>query len=605
MNEKILKSDDINFIDKISLGEALFKSGLNCAQAVFCAFSEDYGIDLPTAKKLSLGFGAGMGSLREVCGAVSGAFMVLGLEFGETKTKAEIYSIEQEFAAAFKKENSSYICRELLQLSGSEKLKFFPEERTDNYYKKRPCAELECILEKLPFDEKLHEECGVLGFYDNDGFDVARMLYYGMFALQHRGQESHGIVTNDDSKLYQHKDKGLAGEVFNDANLDSFKGNIGVAHVRYATENDLRENAQPIVSRYCKGSLTLAHNGNIINSKSLREDLETRGAIFQSTNDIEVLMHLIAIARTKTHSVEDAVVKTMQQIEGAYSMVLMSPRKLLAIRDPQGFRPLCIGKIKNSYIVASESIALDVIKAEFIRDVEPGEIIVIDKDGLRSIRTFCGKKPSTCIFEYIYFARPDSIIDKTSVYNVRIESGKMLAKTHPVDADVVIGVPDSGLHFAQGYAQESKIPYGEGLIRNRYCGRTFIKQKQKERELAVNIKLNALGSNLKGKRVILVDDSIVRGTTTANLVKLLKENGAKEVHIRIGAPQFLWPCYYGTDIPTKKDLIAVKYNTEEICKKIGADSLGFLKIEDIKNIGLREDFGYCDACFTGNYPINS
>lgn len=458
-------------------------------------------------------------------------------------------------------------------------------------------------MESLPFSDKLHEECGVLGFYDNNEFDTARMLYYGMFALQHRGQESCGIVTNQDSKLFQIKDVGLVGEVFNDTNLDTLKGGIGVAHVRYAMRSEMRENAQPIVSRYCKGSITLAHNGNIINAKSLRDELETRGAIFQSTNDTEVVMHLIAIARTQTHSVEDAMLKVMGQIEGAYSMVLMSPRKLLGIRDPQGFRPLCIGKVKDSYVLASETVALDVMRAEFVRNVEPGEIVMIDKNGLHSFKNNCGKKPSLCIFEYIYFARPDSIIDGVSVYKTRMQIGALLAKSHPVDADFVMGVPDSGLHFAQGYSKQSKIPFGDGLIKNRYCGRTFIKQTQKERELAVNLKLNVLKSNIEGKRIVMIDDSIVRGTTTANLVKLLKENGAKEVHIRIGSPPFLWPCYFGTDIPSKKELIANKYSIPEMCKKIGADSLGFLSTDDLKNLGLREDFGYCDACFSGNYSV--
>lgn len=460
-------------------------------------------------------------------------------------------------------------------------------------------------MKTLPFDDKLKEECGVLGIYDVDGIDVARMLYYGLFALQHRGQESCGIVTNDDSKLYQIKDKGLVSEVFNDSNISTLKGNIGVGHVRYAMRSDIKENAQPLVSRYCKGSLTIAHNGNIINSKQLREELESNGAIFQSTADIEVIMHLIAIARTKTHSVEEAVSKVMEQIEGAYSMVIMSPRKLIAVRDPLGFRPLCIGKLKNSYVIASESVALDVMRAEFIRDVEPGEIIIIEGTNLRSIKRKNLPKPALCCFEYVYFARPDSIIDGVSVYNARIEIGKQLALSNPIDADVVIGVPDSGLHFAQGYARASGIPYGEGLVRNRYTGRTFIKQTQEDREVAVSIKLNALKANLEGKRVVMIDDSIVRGTTTTNLIKLLKENGAKEVHVAIGSPPFLWPCYFGTDIPSKKDLIAVKYTVEEIRKKINADSLTFLNPNDLNNIGLRKDFGYCSACFSGDYPVNT
>lgn len=453
------------------------------------------------------------------------------------------------------------------------------------------------------FLDKVHEECGVLGIYDNEGYNVARMLYYGLYALQHRGQESCGIVTNDDSTLHVVKDNGLVNEVFNDNNLATLVGSMGVGHVRYAMAADLRENAQPLVSRYIKGSLTLAHNGNIINAKQLREDLEANGAIFQSTNNTEVIMHLIAIARTKTHTVEEAVLKVMEKIEGAYSMVLMSPRKIIAVRDPQGFRPLCIGKLGKTYIVASETSALDVMHATFIRDVDPGEVVVIDKNGLTSFKNFCGKKPSFCIFEYIYFARPDSVIDKVSVYNTRIETGKQLAISHPVDADVVIGVPDSGLHFAQGFAIQSGIPFGDGLIKNRYTGRTFIKQTQEERVMAVNIKLNALRANIEGKRIIMVDDSIVRGTTSANIIKQLKDNGAKEVHLRIASPCFLWPCYFGTDIPSKKDLIAVKYSVEEIREKIGADSLGFLPLESLQKIGLRKDFGYCDACFTGDYPI--
>lgn len=457
---------------------------------------------------------------------------------------------------------------------------------------------------KTTREDKLHEECGVLGFYDNDGYNVGTMLYYGLYALQHRGQASCGIVTNDDAHLHQIKDKGLVSEVFNDVNLATLKGTIGVGHVRYAKEGDqLKENAQPLVSRYCKGSITLAHNGSIVNAKTLRENLESNGAIFQSTNETEVIMHLIAIARTHNPSVEKAVLEVMGQIEGAYSMVLMSPRKLIGIRDPQGFHPLCIGKLGNSYILASESVALDVMHAEFIRDVEPGEVVLIDANGITSFTDYCGKKPSLCIFEYIYFARPDSVIDKVNVYNTRIQAGRLLAKAHPAKADMVIGVPDSGTHFAHGFAYESGIPFGDGLVRNRYTGRTFIKQTQTEREVAVNIKLNVLRDAVKGKRIVMIDDSIVRGTTSANLIKMLKEAGAREVHLRVASPPFLWPCYYGTDIPSKKDLLAVRYTPDEICKKLGADSLGFMPVEALKEIGLRQDFGYCDACFTGDYPV--
>ncbi len=455
----------------------------------------------------------------------------------------------------------------------------------------------------MNFSDKAHEECGVLGFYDVDGHSVAHEIYHGLYALQHRGQESCGIATNDDGRIHQVKDKGMVNEVFNETNLGSLVGNIGVGHVRYARSNEPRENAQPLVSRYCKGSLTLAHNGSITNVDSLREHLESNGAIFQSTNDTEVIMHLIAIARTTSHSVEAAALSVMDKLEGAYSMILMSPRKLMGIRDPQGFHPLCIGKKGISYILASETCALDTMRAEFVRDVEPGEIVLIEGTKLTSIKDKCNKKPSLCVFEYMYFARPDSVIDGVSVYETRINTGKLLAKAAPVQADFVMGVPDSGLNFAQGYAMESGIPYGEGLIRNRYTGRTFIKHTQAERVAAVNIKLNALASAVNGKRIIMVDDSIVRGTTCANIIKMLKDKGAKEVHLRIASPPFLFPCYFGTDIPSKKELIANRYSVEEIRKLVGADSLAYLPVTDVNNIGLRKDFGYCSACFTGKYPI--
>lgn len=452
--------------------------------------------------------------------------------------------------------------------------------------------------------DKLHEECGVFGFCNLGDYHTASIIQAGLFSLQHRGQASCGIVTNDDSKLSQIKGLGLVSEVFDGTNIATLKGDMGVGHVRYAGASDIKENAQPLVSRYCKGSLTLAHNGNIINAGKLREELEAKGALFQSTNETEVIMHLIAIARTKSHSVEEAMLSVMKQIQGAYSMVLMSPRKLLGIRDPNGFRPLCIGKLGNSYILASETCALDAIRAKFVRDVLPGEIVLIEKDKLTSIKDNVGlAKPSLCLFEYVYFARPDSVIDGVSVYEARINAGRELAKAHPADADMIIGVPDSGLHFAQGFAYESGIPFGDGLIKNRYSGRTFIIQTQREREAAVFSKLNALSSGVKGKRIVMIDDSIVRGTTCKNLVKMLKDAGAKEVHLRVASPSFLWPCYFGTDIPSKKDLAAVKYTVEELRQMLNADSLGFMPIENLRKIGLRKDFGYCEACFTGNYPI--
>ncbi len=400
------------------------------------------------------------------------------------------------------------------------------------------------------------------------------------------------------------RDSGLVSEVFGSIDIGSLKGNIGVGHVKYSNCREQRENAQPLVSRYCKGSVTLAHNGNIINAASLREELENNGAIFQSTTGVEVIMHLIAVARTQTKSIEAAVLKVMGQIEGAYSMVLMSPRKLLAIRDPQGFRPLCLGKKGDSYIVASESSAFEVLNAKFIRDVEPGEVVVIDHEGVRSHKDYCGKKPALCMFEYLYFARPDSVIDGVSVYNTRFNLGKLLASKQKVDADVVIGVPDSGLIFAQGYSSASKIPYGDGLIRNRYAARVAVRQTDEDRVNAVTLKLSVLKANVEGKRVVMVDDSIDRGTTTECLVKMLKEHGAKEVHVRIAAPPFMWPCHFGTDIPNKKELLAVKYSVDEMCKKLGADSLAFIEMDDFKKSGLRDDFGYCEACFSGDYPVH-
>ncbi len=452
--------------------------------------------------------------------------------------------------------------------------------------------------------DKLHEECGVLGFYDNDGNNVAQLLHNGLYALQHRGQQSCGIVTNDDGIIHRVCNKGLVSEVFDEVTLSTLVGTIGVAHVRYAKEGDTaKENSQPLVSRYCKGTITLAHNGSIINAPQLREELENKGSLFQSNSEAELIMHMIAIARTQTKSIEDAVLKIYESIEGAFSIVVMSPRKLIGARDRNGFRPLCIGKKENSYVLASESVALDVMGARFVRDVRPGEVVLIDEHGITSLDKNCGVKPSLCVFEYVYFARPDSVIDGVSVYKTRIATGRELAKALPVKADMVIGVPDSGTNFAQGYAIESGIPFGEGLIKNRYTGRTFIKQTQEARELAVKIKLNVLKASIEGKRIVMVDDSIVRGTTSANLIKLLKENGAKEVHLRVASPKFLWPCYFGTDIPSKKDLIAVKYSTEEIRQKLGADSLAFLPVESLKKIGLRDDFGYCEACFTGEYPV--
>ncbi|MCI8434658.1 MAG: amidophosphoribosyltransferase [Clostridia bacterium] len=449
----------------------------------------------------------------------------------------------------------------------------------------------------------LHEECGVLGIYDFDGSHVAGMLQTGLYALQHRGQVSCGIVTNDDGRLHQVKDNGLVSEVFTEKNTATLTGNIGVGHVRYSRADDLPENAQPLVSRYCKGSLTLAHNGSILNVKELREELENGGAIFQSTNDTEVIMHLIAIARTRVRSVEQAMLTVMKRIEGAYSMVLMSPRKLLGVRDPQGFRPLAIGKKGNSYILASESCVFKSLHAEFVRDVRPGEVVLIDRDGkLQSFTDFCGKTPSLCAFEYFYFARPDSMVDGQSVYQTRIHAGRLLAQQHPAEADVVVGVPESGPHFALGYSYESGIPYVEALIRNRYAGRVFSEESESRKEATLNIKLSVIESAVRDKRVVVVDDSVVSGTTAAAIVKMIRAAGAREVHLRIACPPFLFPCYFGTEIPPKKDLLGVKYTPAQIGKRLGADSIGFLPVEKLAELGLTKDKN-CTACFTGEYPV--
>ncbi len=453
--------------------------------------------------------------------------------------------------------------------------------------------------------EKIGEECGVFGIYDNDGLDVARLTYYGLYALQHRGQESCGIAVNNEDVVNSYKGMGLVNEVFkNDEILENMKGNIAVGHVRYSTTGaSLERNAQPLVLKYQKGTLALAHNGNVANSDSIRNRLESEGAIFQTTVDSEIIAYLIARERLKCKSVEEAVYKVIPQIKGSSSLIVMSPKKLIAARDIYGLRPLCIGKLKNSYVIASETSAFNAIGAEFLREVEPGEVICITKDGISSqkVKENCSK--NMCVFEYIYFARPDSTIEGVNVYEARKEGGRILARQYPVEADMVIGVPDSGLVAAIGYAEESGIPYGEGFVKNRYIGRTFIKPNQSERELAVKLKLNVLKDNVKGKRIVMIDDSIVRGTTSANIIKLLKEAGAKEVHMRVCAPTFLYPCYFGTDIPDQENLIACKHSVEEIRQMIGADSLGFFKVENLKDMVKGLNGNFCDACFTGKYPV--
>ena len=455
----------------------------------------------------------------------------------------------------------------------------------------------------------LREECGVFGVYSKEKSDVASTAYYGLFALQHRGQESCGIVVNDDGLFQTYKDTGLVNDVFTPQVLGNLgEGNIAVGHVRYGTTggND-RSNAQPIVVNHIKGRMALAHNGNIVNCEELRRELELEGSIFSSTSDTEVISYIITKERLKAPSIEQAVNQAMNRIKGAYSLVIMSPSKLIAVRDENGFRPLCYGQTEDGrYVVASESCALDAVSAKFIRDIKPGEILVFDKGGVRSIEDHCGKAECTmCVFEYIYFARPDSVIDGCYVHNARMRAGAFLALEHPVQADVVIGVPDSGLDAALGYAKQSGIPYEIGFIKNKYIGRTFIQPGQKSREDKVKIKLNPIAEVVRGKRVVMIDDSIVRGTTSARIVKLLREVGAKEIHMRVSAPPFLNPCYYGTDIDSRENLIAAHHTIDEIAESIGVDSLGYLSVENVKQIakGLHGS-GYCTACFDGKYPTD-
>lgn len=458
-------------------------------------------------------------------------------------------------------------------------------------------------------EDVLHEECGVFGMYDFDGGDVASSIYYGLFALQHRGQESCGIAVSDTGgpkgKVLSYKGMGLVNEVFTPEHLESMKGDIGVGHVRYSTAgSSTRENAQPLVLNYVKGTLALAHNGNLINANELRHDLEYTGAIFQTTIDSEVIAYIIARERLNSKTAEEAVRRACMKLKGAYALVVSSPRKLIGARDPFGFKPLCIGKRDNSYIITSETCALDTIGAEFVRDVRPGEVVTISpENGIESDMTMALPKEqeARCIFEYIYFARPDSRIDGESVYASRIKAGRFLAQDSPVEADLVTGVPESGNAAALGYSLESGIPYGTAFVKNSYVGRTFIKPKQSSRESSVQVKLNVLKEAVAGKRVIMIDDSIVRGTTSDRIVRMLRDAGATEVHVRISSPPFLWPCYFGTDIPAREQLIAYNRTIEEIRQIIGADSLGYLEIDRLSE--MVDGLPICKGCFTGVYPM--
>lgn len=452
--------------------------------------------------------------------------------------------------------------------------------------------------------EKLHEECGVFGIYSKDS-NAAHTIYYGLHALQHRGQESAGIVVCDTKgplgNIYSHKGMGLVSEIFHKEKLNELKGNIGIGHVRYSTTGQsVLENAQPIFLNYLKGTLALAHNGNIINAKALRDSLIEQGASFSGTTDSEVIAYKIALERLNADSIEQAIMNVSKELKGGYALTILSPQKLIGVRDPFGLKPLCLGKIEDGYVLSSESAAIDAIGGELIRDIEPGEMVVISKEGIQ-FHKYHLTKQAHCIFEYIYFAKLDSIMDGIPIYDARIRGGRALAKRYSVEADVVTGVPESGITSAVGYAMESGIPFQLAFSKNSYVGRTFIKPTQQERMSSVQLKLNVLKSVVENKRVVLIDDSIVRGTTIRNLIKMLRRAGVEEVHVRISSPPFLYPCFYGTDVPDNSELIATKLSKDEICTQIGADSLEYMHIDDLKEMTL--DLSLCKACFDNHYPI--
>ncbi len=454
-----------------------------------------------------------------------------------------------------------------------------------------------CLVES----DKPRDECGVFGIY-GPGLDVARLTYYGLYALQHRGQESAGIAVGDGSRIQLHKGMGLASEVFSLENLDNFQGYIGVGHVRYSTTGTSNlVNAQPLVFRCSRGMIGLAHNGNLTNVNELRSQLFLNGSVFQSSTDSEVIVNLIA--RYSQGSLVDSIIKTMIDIKGAYSLVILTEKSLIGVRDPYGFRPLCLGRKGDAYVLASESCALDTVGAEFIRDVEPGEIIVIDKNGLTSRTVLQGNRKAHCIFEYIYLARPDTSMDGFNVNKVRREMGRQLAREYQVDADIVIPVPDSGKTAAWGFALESGMAYEEGLMKNRYVGRTFIQPVQSSRDLGVRLKLNPVREVLEGKKVVVVDDSIVRGTTSGKIVNMVRECGAKEVHFCLSSPPIIKSCYYGIDTSNRGELIAASKNLEEIRKYIGADGLHYLSLQGLLDVFGDRQGNFCTACFSGDYPV--
>ncbi len=461
----------------------------------------------------------------------------------------------------------------------------------------------------MPF-EPLHEYCGIFGILGHP--EAANLTYLGLYALQHRGQEAAGIVSSDGKMLRNHRAMGLVADIFSEDALKGLPGTAAIGHVRYSTTgSSVLRNSQPIVAEFARGSngkpseygaIAIAHNGNLTNAGPLREELEAAGAIFQSTVDSEVILHLIA--RSRAPNLEGKIVEALKRVEGAYSLLFLTEHSLVAVRDPHGFRPLVLGDLEGKHVVASETCALDLIRAKTVREVEPGEMLVIDASGMRSERPFAPASKRPCVFELVYFARPDSSAFGHNVYNARRAMGAALARMHPVKADVVVPVPDSGVPAAIGYAQESGIPFQLGLIRNHYVGRTFIEPQQSIRDFGVRVKLNPVREVLEGKRVVLLDDSIVRGTTSRKLVRTLRDHGAKEVHMRVAAPPTTHPCFYGIATPTREELIAARMSVDEIRDYLGADTLGYLTVEEMLGaLGGEKDPQYCTTCFTGKYVV--
>ena len=449
-------------------------------------------------------------------------------------------------------------------------------------------------------DDKFHDECGLFGVFNHT--EAANLAYLGLYALQHRGQESAGIAATDGTGLHVEKAMGWVADVFSRERLRRLPGHRAIGHVRYSTAGSSNlKNAQPIVATTARGPVAIAHNGNLTNAETLRREMERGGAIFQSTSDTEVILHLLA--RAPAGPLEDQLAHALSQVTGAYSLVLLTPDTLYAIRDPHGFRPLTLGRLHDTWVVASETCALDLMEAEAVREIEPGEILAVSEAGLRSFKPFPSKERLGCVFEYVYFARPDSVLWGRNVHGVRKAMGHQLAREHPVEADIVIPVPDSGTGAALGFSEESGIPYEIGLIRNHYVGRTFIEPRQGIRHFGVKVKLNPLRETLDGRRVVVVDDSIVRGTTSRKIVKMIQSAGAREVHVRISSPPIQWPCYYGIDTPTRRELIAASHRTEEILRYLGADSLGYLSLDGMLKATGSDPAGFCNACFTGNYRV--